>query len=60
MVVLHSPMSTWNHVTCELRLDILALPSVFYFCDFYWVKREANMDVHALAKLAPLLNLYVI
>lgn len=60
MVVLHSPMSTWNHVTCALRLDILALASVFYFCDFCWVTREANMAVHALAKLAPLLNLLIV
>jgi ribonuclease HI len=41
-------------VGCEwriynLRSDILDLASKFDFCEFCWVKREANMAAHSLA-----------
>ena len=47
-----------DSVGCEwciynLRSDILDLAFEFVFCEFCWVKREANMATHSLAKLAP-------
>ena len=52
-------------VGCEwriynLRSDILDLASEFAFCEFCWVKREANMAAHSLAKFAPLVDLPVV
>jgi hypothetical protein len=52
-------------VGCEwriynLRSDILDLTFEFDFCEFCWVKKEANMAAHSLAKLAPLVNLPIV
>ena len=41
-------------------LDILALASDFFSCNFCWIKRETNMAAHSLAKLVPSQNLPVV
>jgi hypothetical protein len=47
----------WNNYT--LCNDTLALASEFVFCNFCWVKREANNVAHTLAKFVPPQNLPV-
>ena len=37
--------------------DVRSLAVDFNFCSFCWVKREANMVAHTLAKLGPQLEL---
>ena len=37
-------------ILCE---DAKALAAEFSFCSFCWIKREANMVAHTLAKLEP-------
>uniref|UniRef100_A0A2N9G9A9 Reverse transcriptase domain-containing protein n=1 Tax=Fagus sylvatica TaxID=28930 RepID=A0A2N9G9A9_FAGSY len=45
----------WNiEVICN---DVRSLAVDFNFCSFCWVKREANMVAHTLAKLGPQLEL---
>ncbi len=41
----------WNIIT--LCNDTLSLANNFVSCNFIWVKREANMAAHMLAKFVP-------
>ncbi len=51
-------VGAWNiSVLCN---DAKVLATDFSFCNFYWVKREANMAAHTLAKLVLPLKLHVI
>ena len=45
--------NVYLYVLCE---DAKALAAEFSFCSFCWIKREANMVAHTLAKLDPQFN----
>ena len=46
--------SKWSiAILCD---DAKALAAEFSFCSFCWIKREANMVAHTLAKLDPQFN----
>ena len=51
-------VGNWNiEVICN---DVRSLGVDFKSCSFSWVKREANMVAHTLAKLGPQLELLAV
>jgi hypothetical protein len=50
-LVLDQAVCDWNILVLCKNVKLLA--SEFSVCDFCWVRHEANMAAHTLAKLAP-------